>query len=112
MRNPTNEIIETRLNMWKVFFETGRDTLPPNATAEIYDVDAVIDSAIESRDGELMGLAELVDLMAQNYILKADNADHGAMMQDDPTDSIDYAPSTRTGGSVTMAELDAVLAGA
>ncbi len=125
MLNPSKQIIETRLHSWKLFFESAQSEamghgalLSGNdprlvyvgAPVETHCVDAVIDAAIASGDTDLIGLAELVDLHAENYLTRMDDELHAAMVQDD--DDENYARVPRTGPpAVTMAELEAALAG-
>jgi hypothetical protein len=127
MLNPAKQIIETRLHSWKLFFESEQSEalghgallsandprlIHAGAPLETHDVDALLDAAVETGDRELMALAELVDLMALNYIMRTDDDMHTAMMQDDSDDATP-APVARTcPAPVTLDELDAALAGA
>ncbi len=127
MNTPTMEIIETRLNQWKLFFESeqakalGFGTvlahddprlIQDGADPETCDVEYEINAASLDGGPDLIDLAELVAMMAINYEARMDREAHAAMMQDDPADSDDFVPHPRAGGSVTMTELDAALAGA
>ncbi len=125
MLNPSKQIIETRLHSWKLFFESAQSEAmghgallsgndprlaPENGALDGWDVDAVTDAAIASGDTDLIDLAELVDLHAENFNIRAADELHAAMMQDD--DAENYVRIPRTGPpAVTMAELEAALAG-
>jgi hypothetical protein len=128
MTTPNKEIIETRLNQWKLFFESeqaravGFGTvlafddprlIQEGADPETCDVEYVIKAATMLDAPDLVDLAELVAMMAINYERRTDCEYHAAMMQDDPADSVEYVRTPREGGkrlgSVNPAELDAIL---
>ena len=125
MQNPAKQIIETRLQSWKLFFESeqsaasGRGPLLAGndprliyvgAPLETHCVDAVIDAAIETGDLDLIDLAELVDMMAVNNILQTNNTMHAALMQDEDDTQMGPVAGTRA-ARITMAELEAALRG-
>lgn len=119
-----NDITETRLHAWKLFFDSeqsiamGRGALvsvndprlvPVGGAREVWDVDAVVNAAIASGASNLIDLAELVDLMADNYLMREDAQCHEKMMQDDDQNRV-TAPR-KAPLAVSMAELDAALDG-
>ncbi|OQW88317.1 MAG: hypothetical protein BWK72_08470 [Rhodoferax ferrireducens] len=134
MRTPSKEIIETRLHQWKLFFEseqarsTGFGTvladndprlIQEGADPKTCDVDAVTEAAarlgVELNDLPLIELAELVDMMATNYLWREDDELHAALMQDDPELEPDCEPPpaanpmTPEERATLHAELDAIL---
>lgn len=69
MQHTAHHAIETRLNMWKVFFETGHDATPDGATDDEYGLDQLIDLAHESECAHLRDLASVVELMGDKFNL-------------------------------------------
>jgi hypothetical protein len=105
--------IRTRLHLWKTFFETGADSTPPGATNAEYDYEHLIDIARDTDIAELHDLADVVELMAHNYIVAANIAEAELLMLDDAP-----APATPVQGArcarhirITMAELNDALRG-
>jgi len=129
----SKDIIETRLHQWRLFFESeqahavGFGTVlahndprlvHDDADPKTCDVDAVTEAAahagIKYDDQALIELAELVDMMAINYLMREDEELHAAMMFDDPSDDPGYVQPRRIQMSAQdraelMAELDSVL---
>ena len=112
MQHTAHHAIKTRLNMWRMFFATGKPTTPDGATDDEYGLDDLVDLARRSDSPELHQLAAHAERMGQEYMLKLDDeeADRllrneryaAAMMRDDlPTSEMQL---------VTLADLDAVLA--
>ena len=110
MQHTAHHAIITRLNMWRVFFTTGVGTVPIGAPESEYGVDQLVALAIMTRDLYITELAELVNLMADNYTRKMDLDIFDALMQDDPEDSAAPMPIREGPLSFTMEELDAALA--
>lgn len=124
MLHPSKEIIETRLHSWKLFFESeqseamghgalvsGNDLglIYVGAPVGTHCVDAVIDAAIASGDPDLIDLAELVDMHAENFLASMD-AD--TTLQAGAVGARGYVPERRTGSpAVTTDELNAALSG-
>ena len=67
MQHTAHQTIETRLNMWKAFFETGRDATPDGATDDEYGLDQLVELALDSKSARLHGLAREVELMGVKY---------------------------------------------
>ena len=67
MQHTAHQDIETRLNMWKVFFETGHDATPDGATDDEYGLDQLVELAFESDSARLHDLASLVEIMGVKY---------------------------------------------
>jgi len=109
MQHTAHHAIKVRLTMWKAFFETLRDATPDDATDAEYGLDALIDLAREGDNAELHDLADVVELMGQNYIAGLNHAHARALMQDASPKL--QAPRKRQARVVSMAELDAALAG-
>lgn len=139
MQHTATRAIGVRLNLWKTFFEMGRDGTPPGVSDGEYDYDHLIDLARDTGISELRDLADVVELMAHNYLrrmnqleadmLMLDDTPPGLALNDDQRDAIFAGRTTLaalianaakapTSGhqkatriKVTMAELDAALAG-
>lgn len=108
MLHTAHHAIKVRLTMWKTFFETGYDASPEGATDSEYGMDRLIELAHISKCGALHDLAEVVELMGQNYILRMNSDTAEALTRDDPAD---VAPALRRAASVTDAELASAVAG-
>lgn len=108
MQHTAHQAIATRLNMWRVFFTTGVDRSPPGATDAEYGVDQLIDLARMANVPHLVELADLVELMADNYTRRLDLHMSKALMQDEPAP---VAQVRKAHARVTLEELDAALAG-
>lgn len=108
MLHTAHHAIKVRLTMWKTFFETGYDASPEGATDSEYGLDRLIELARISRCSTLHDLADVVELMGQNYILRMDSDIADALMRDDPAG---LAPGLRHATGATDAELAAALAG-
>lgn len=106
MLHTAHHAINVRLTMWKTFFETGHDATPDHATDAEHGLDNLIDLARQTDDSHLNDLADVCELMAQNYILREGHRVATLLMQDDDT-----PPARTTARAVTMGELDAALAG-
>lgn len=110
MQHTAHHAIKVSLNAWIGAFNTsewpeGWDmTCPPAAhIGTEYDYEVLAELALESGEPDLMERAELVCLMAQNYIKRLDTEIFDLLMQDDVP--------VRKAERVTMAELDAALLG-
>lgn len=108
MQHTATRAIKVRLNLWKTYFEMGTDGTPPGATNAEYDYEVLINLARDNGDAYLLDLADVVELMAHNHIAALSDSEAVVLMQDDAP-----AAYTRLTGAqgVTMAELDAALAG-
>ncbi len=109
MQHTATRAIKVRLNLWKTYFEMGADDTPPGATDAEYDYEVLIDLARDNGDAGLLDLADVVELMAHNHIAGMNDSEADVLMHDDAPEAY-----TRMDGveGVTMAELDAALAGA
>jgi hypothetical protein len=127
MQHQTKEITETRLHGWKLFFESEQSEANGNgelragddprlvatgADYETHGVDAVVcnamQAAIETGDVALFDMAELVNMLADNYVARLNSKVADTLMRDDavePPIRYDHVQG------VTLAELDAALAG-
>ncbi|MDO8449170.1 MAG: hypothetical protein Q7T10_10245 [Rhodoferax sp.] len=111
MKRTAHHAIKVRLTMWKTFLETGVDSTPAGATNAEYGLDQLINLAYDTDNTALHDLADVVDLMGQNYILRMNHEQWGALMSDG--DEWDTTPPTHriSPAGITMEELDRALAG-
>jgi len=113
MQNTAHRAIDVRLNKWVGAFNTGQwpdgwaTDCPPSAHIDSeYDYDVLADQARDSGQPHLIELAELVQLMAANYMQRMDNDMFDALMRDDePQASV---RKLCTGQRVTVADIDAI----
>lgn len=106
MLHTAHHAIKVRLTMWKTFFETMRDDTPTGATDTEYGLDNLIELARQGNDSHLHDLADVCELMAQNYILRENNRIAELLMRDDESDA---PPASTKPMAFTMDELDAAL---
>ena len=110
MKTFTPDTLHTRLTMWKLFFETERDTTPDDATNDGYDLDVLIDQALKTDEVALRGLAELVQLQKQSYLACSDWKINEMFCGDMPYPIWNPAKyRTHASPTITMDELDEIL---
>lgn len=111
MQASATRAIRVRLNLWKTFFENGTDGTPRDATDSEYGVDQLVDLARDSGNAELHDLADVVELMAHNYVLGVNHREAEVLMLDDTP----HVPTVGTSAAkrirVSMVELEAALQG-
>lgn len=123
MQTLSIELIETRLAQWRLFFESEQTRavgfgtvleendprlIQPGTDPESCDVENLIKSASVAGDPDLIELAELVGMLAQNYITRINNAMHDTMMQDGDDTTPCRIPRLPV---ITTEELEAALSG-
>jgi hypothetical protein len=114
MQHTARRAIETRLTKWDGAFDKGQWSggwemdCPPEARIDIsHDYDVPAELAHASEHPHLIELAELVQLMAGNYILRMNNDMFDALIQDnEPERPVENVP---TGQRVTVADIEAIM---